>query len=81
MHISQQSGKMTMQNTDMKDDAYTMAIRKYLKQLGVTTHQELEEATADIEPGAEMPVTATISIPELNFTHEVSATLIGPDKA
>ncbi|XDZ66090.1 DUF6494 family protein [Alphaproteobacteria bacterium LSUCC0684] len=69
-----------MQKNDMNDDAYTMAIRKFLKQLGVTTHQELEKAMAGIEPGAELPITATISIPELNFTHEVSATLIGPDR-
>jgi len=69
-----------MQKNEMKDDAYTMAIRKFLKQLGVTTHQELEKAMAGIEPGAELPITATISIPELNFTHEVAATLIGPDR-
>ena len=69
-----------MQHNEMKDDAYTMAIRKFLKQLGVTTHQELEKAMANIEPGAELPITATIHIPELNFSHEVSATLIGPDR-
>jgi len=69
-----------MQHSDRDDDAYNLAIRKFLKQLGVTTHQELEQAMADIEPGEELPVTATISIPELNFTHEVKATLIGPDR-
>ena len=61
------------------------AMRKFLKQLGVTTHQKLESAlqarlkngTAD--SGERLTITAQIAIPELSFTHEIQAELVVPE--
>lgn len=61
------------------------AMRKFLKQLGVTTHQKLESAlqarlkngTADA--GERLTVTAQIAISELSFTHEIQAELVVPE--
>ena len=55
--------------------ASEIAMRKFLKQLGVTTHQKLDAAlqarlkdgTADA--GERLSVSAQIAIPELGFTH------------
>ena len=66
-------------------DATQMAMRKFLKQLGVTAHQELadalSEAVADgkLQPGASVPVTARIEVADLAFTHDVTANLVAPE--
>ena len=66
-------------------NATEMAMRKFLKQLGVTAHQELADAlvkaVADgkLQPGAAVPVTARIEIADLAFTHDVSANLVAPE--
>ena len=66
-------------------NATEMAMRKFLKQLGVTAHQELADAlvkaVADgkLQPGASVPVTARIEIADLAFTHNVSANLVAPE--
>ena len=66
-------------------NATEMAMRKFLKQLGVTAHQELAnalvKAVADgkLQPGASVPVTARIKIADLAFTHDVSANLVAPE--
>ena len=67
---------------DMSD--VEVAMRKFLKQLGVTAHQELEAALASavaegkLQAGASVPVSAEVTIPEIGFTHQVSATLLAP---
>ena len=74
-------------SSDAKSDmsASEMAMRKFLKQLGVTGHQKLSDALAEavrsgaVAPGADVPVTATIDIGALQFTHVVTATLQAPD--
>ena len=66
-------------------DATQMAMRKFLKQLGVTAHQELADALAKavadgkLQPGASVPVTARIEVADLAFTHDVTANLIAPE--
>ncbi len=66
-------------------NATEMAMRKFLKQLGVTAHQELADAlvkaVADgkLQPGASVPVTARVEIADLAFTHDVSANLVAPE--
>ena len=66
-------------------NATEMAMRKFLKQLGVTAHQELADelfkAVADgkLQPGASVLVTARIEIADLAFTHDVSANLVAPE--
>ena len=66
-------------------DATQMAMRKFLKQLGVTAHQELADALAEavadgkLQPGASVPVTARIEVADLAFTHDVTANLVAPE--
>ena len=66
-------------------NATEMAMRKFLKQLGVTAHQELAEALAKavadgkLQPGASVPVTARIEVADLAFTHDVTANLVAPE--
>ena len=70
-------------NTEM--NATQMAMRKFLKQLGVTAHQELADALAKavadgkLRPGASVPVTARIEVADLAFTHDVTANLVAPE--
>ena len=66
-------------------NATEMAMRKFLKQLGVTAHQSLADAlvkaVADgkLQPGALVPVTARIEVADLAFTHDVTANLVAPE--
>ena len=66
-------------------NATEMAMRKFLKQLGVTAHQELADALAKavadgkLQPGDRVPVTARIEIADLAFTHDVTANLVAPE--
>ena len=74
-------------SSDAKSDmtASEMTVRKFLKQLGVTGHQKLTDAMDDavrsgiVSSGIELPVTATIEIGTLKFSHIVTASLIAPD--
>jgi hypothetical protein len=65
--------------------ASEMSMRKFLKQLGVTAHQELEVAVAKavadgkLGPGGSIDITAELRIAELGLSHSVSARLIAPD--
>ena len=76
---------MSDRKPDMTEmSASEVAMRKFLKQLGVTTHQQLEEALqarvqSGARPGDKMAVTATIHIAELEFSHEIQADLILPE--
>ncbi len=66
-------------------NATEMAMRKFLKQLGVTAHQELADALAKavvdgkLEPSASVQVTARIEIADLAFMHDVTANLVAPE--
>ncbi|MEM1383179.1 MAG: DUF6494 family protein [Pseudomonadota bacterium] len=55
----------------MNDDAVNMSMRKFLKQVGVTSQREIERALA--EAGSTGPVTArmVLTIPELGLEHVV----------
>ena len=74
-------------NSDLKSDmtASEMTVRKFLKQLGVTGHQKLTEALDEAvrsgiaSPGADFPITATIEIGTLQFSHVVTASVTAPD--
>ena len=66
-------------------NASEMAMRKFLKQLGVTAHQELADALAkavadgQIVSGASVAVTARVEIADLAFTHDITANLLAPE--
>ena len=63
----------------MSED-FNMSMRKFLKQVGVTSQQAIEEAMRDAETsGKEFTATATIKIPELGLEHTVSGTIKGQD--
>ncbi len=59
----------------MSDD-YNMSMRKFLKQVGVTSQQAIEEALRNADtPGQSYAVKAVITIEALGLTHEVSGDL------
>ena len=66
-------------------NATQMAMRKFLKHLGVTAHKELADALAKgvadgkLQPGASVSVTARIEVADLAFTHDVTANLVAPE--
>ena len=74
-------------SSDAKSDmtASEMTVRKFLKQLGVTGHQKLTDALDEavrsgvITPGSELPVSATIEVGPLKFSHSVNARVMAPD--
>ena len=61
-----------------------MTVRKFLKQLGVTGHQKLSEVLEEavrsdkLNTGGDVVVNAKIEIIELEFSHDVTATLRAP---
>ncbi len=67
---------------EMSDSEISM--RKFLKQLGVTTHQKLEEKieelikTKKISKNQKLDLQATINIPVLEFSHSISTTIFTP---
>ncbi len=58
----------------MTDD-YNMSMRKFLKQLGVTSQQAIEEALRESGDGKSYAVRAVVTIEELNLSHEVVGTI------
>lgn len=63
----------------MSDD-FNMSMRKFLKQVGVTSQQAIEEAMRGAETGGKSyAVKAVIIIEELGMTHQVSGEIQGQD--
>ncbi|MEM7472893.1 MAG: DUF6494 family protein [Pseudomonadota bacterium] len=63
----------------MSDD-FNMSMRKFLKQVGVTSQQAIEEAMRGRATGGKsFTAKATITIEELGMTHEVSGEIKGQD--
>ncbi|CUH80775.1 DUF6494 family protein [Tropicibacter naphthalenivorans] len=61
----------------MSDD-FNMSMRKFLKQVGVTSQQAIEEALRGADTaGKTYAVKAVITIEELDMTHEVSGEIKG----
>ena len=59
----------------MSDD-FNMSMRKFLKQVGVTSQQAIEAAVRENgAPGESYAVKAVITIESLDMTHEVSGTI------
>lgn len=54
-------------------DEFNMSMRKFLKQVGVTSQKAIEEALRDAPPGAKRySAKAVITIEELGLRHEVT---------
>ena len=61
-------------------DAFNMSMRKFLKQVGVTSQQAIEEALRDTESsGKTFAIKAVVTIEELGMRHEVSGEISGQD--
>ena len=72
---------------DMSDmTASEISYRKFLKNLGVTTHKEIENlinkkiADGELSPNSNLDITAKIIIDELDLSHSVSSILTLPGK-
>ena len=64
----------------MSED-FNMSMRKFLKQVGVTSQQAIEKAMREHDTaGKNFAVKAVITIPELGLEHEVDGTIAGADK-
>ena len=65
----------------MNEEALNMSVRKFLKQVGVTSQREIETTVREaIEAGRlsgseSVPVKMTLEVPELNLRHEVEGTI------
>ena len=76
------SDKKDMSNMTTSEISY----RKFLKNLGVTTHKEIEKlinkkiADGELSPNANLDITANIKIDELGLDHSISSTLSLPGK-
>ncbi len=63
----------------MSED-YNMSMRKFLKQVGVTSQQAIEDALRQGgEPGKAFAIKAVVTIEELGMTHEVVGEIKGED--
>ncbi|WP_204114446.1 DUF6494 family protein [Shimia biformata] len=61
----------------MSDD-FNMSMRKFLKQVGVTSQQAIEEALRGAETGGKSyAIKAVVTIEELGMTHEVKGEIKG----
>ncbi len=65
----------------MDEDKLNMAVRKFLKMVGVSSQREIEDAIASalkngtIKPNAKLDITMTLKIDAVNLTHVVQDTL------
>ena len=63
----------------MSDD-FNMSMRKFLKQVGVTSQQAIEEAMRDADTaGKTFAVKAVVTIEDLGLSHEVTGTIKGQE--
>ena len=57
------------------NDEFNMSMRKFLKQVGVTSQQAIEEAVRENGTDGDYAVKAVITIEEIGLTHEVTGTI------
>ena len=55
----------------MDQDAFNMSMRKFLKQVGVTSQQQIEQAVRAASVSGPVKVRAVITIPELGMEHVI----------
>lgn len=61
------------------DEEFNMSMRKFLKKVGVTSQQAIEEAIREASPaeGQEYTAKIVLTIDGLDFEHVVTGTIIG----
>ena len=63
----------------MSED-FNMSMRKFLKQVGVTSQQAIEQAMRDADTsGKSFAVKAVVTIEELGMSHEVTGQISGQE--
>ena len=63
------------------DDEFNMLLRKFLKQVGVTSQKAIEEAIRSAgaaAQGKELKVKMVLTIDEIGMTHTVDGKIKGP---
>ena len=59
----------------MAEDGFNMSLRKFLKRVGVTSQQAIEEAAREAKakaaPGETVEAVVVLSVPALGLEHEV----------
>lgn len=56
----------------MNDEKLNMSLRKFLKEVGVTSQRRIEQAVAESgRASGRIEITATVEAPELGLRHEV----------
>ncbi|MGR3717739.1 MAG: DUF6494 family protein [Thermohalobaculum sp.] len=63
----------------MDQDAFNMSMRKFLKQVGVTSQQQIEQAVRAAAPAGPVKVRAVITIPELGMEHVIEGEIATGD--
>ncbi len=59
-------------------EEYNMSMRKFLKQVGVTSQQAIEAAIRESgEAGKTYAIKAVITIAELDMAHELTGRIVG----
>ncbi len=66
------------------DEDFNMSMRKFLKQVGVTSQQAIEEAMRGRgqdggKGGGPFAAHVVLTVPGLDLTHEVNGTIQAPD--
>ena len=62
----------------MSEDNFNLSMRKFLKSVGVTSQQKIEEAVRDLESNSGLSsinVTVTLHCDEVKLNHEVKGTI------
>ncbi|MDT8344552.1 MAG: DUF6494 family protein [Thermohalobaculum sp.] len=60
----------------MTTDAFNMSMRKFLKQVGVTSQQEIETAMRAANPTGPVAVKVVLTMPELGLEHVVEGRIV-----
>ena len=63
----------------MSDDAFNTSMRKFLKQVGVTSQQQIEKAVREQAPAGPVHARVVLTIPSLGVEHVVEAQIQPPD--
>jgi len=70
----------------MSDENFNMSMRKFLKKVGVTSQQQIEEAVRDAREGGRLPAgtlraEVVLMVEGLDLTHRIAGDIAMPDGA
>ena len=63
----------------MSDEAFNMSMRKFLKQVGVTSQQEIDKAIRAAKPGGAVKVKMVLTIDKVGLEHVVEGEIEAGD--